>query len=216
MGASYFRILKKFFLKYELKNYGKNGDTVVSLYNRMKKIKLEKNYDLAFIWIGTNDVLVKVSWTYPILKATTNQNWAKSDEEFVDYYKKIINQICCNVKKIIVVTPIFIGENINNRWNKELDHQAEIIRKISKCSKKVKFLDLRKNFYPKLENKEVSGYIAKTSTSVILDFLQNRTIEDVDRTSKKRGLYFTIDGIHLNSTGAKIVADEFKEYIKKL
>ena len=62
-GASYYKILKEKLPEHNLVNCGKGGDTVNSLYNRIKKMNISKKYDIAFIWIGTNDVFKKASTT---------------------------------------------------------------------------------------------------------------------------------------------------------
>lgn len=38
----------------------------------------------------------------------------------------------------------------------------------------------------------------------------------IDHLSSKRGLKYTIDGIHLNSHGALIVAEKYGEYVEEL
>lgn len=66
-GVSYFNLLEKTFPQHELLNFGQGGDTVVSLYRRIRELPAEK-FDMAFLWVGVNDELVHASWTYPLLK----------------------------------------------------------------------------------------------------------------------------------------------------
>lgn len=40
-----------------LLNNGKGNDTVVSLYRRISAMQFEETLDMAFLWIGVNDVL---------------------------------------------------------------------------------------------------------------------------------------------------------------
>ena len=49
---------------------------------------------------------------------------------------------------------------------------------------------------------------------VIIAWLLNDQ-KRVDKKSKERNLFFTLDGVHLNSRGAELVADVFYRYIVK-
>ncbi|MBU1339511.1 MAG: SGNH/GDSL hydrolase family protein [Acidobacteria bacterium] len=74
-GASFFQLVRERLPGDELINYGKGGDTVISLYRRVRRLPVER-MDIAFLWIGVNDVLVRVSPTYPVLKILRGQPWA--------------------------------------------------------------------------------------------------------------------------------------------
>ena len=66
-GVSYYNILKEKLPQHNLGNCGKGGDTVISLLRRIKKMNISQTYDIAFLWIGTNDVLVHVSKKFPLI-----------------------------------------------------------------------------------------------------------------------------------------------------
>ncbi len=213
-GVGYYRFLRKKLPNHKLVNKGKGGDTVISLYRRMKRRGI-KNHDISFIWIGTNDVLANVRKDYPIFKLLAGQIWSKKDEEFEEYFRKIIELLNNKSKKIFTIPPIFIGEDIKNKWNKKLNKKSKIIKQVSKEYEKVEFIDIRKKIYPKLR-KDTSKYIMKNTLKVIMDYLRYKDIKRADKKSEKRGLQFTLDGVHLNSKGAKIVADIFYEKIKEV
>ena len=78
IGASYIEILREKLPEYTLLNYGKNGDTVLSLYRRIVKMKSLEPVDLAFLWVGVNDVFIKVSWHYPLFKTLLRKPWVKN------------------------------------------------------------------------------------------------------------------------------------------
>ena len=48
---------------------------------------------------------------------------------------------------------------------------------------------------------------------VLLDAWTLRTDGQIDGKAAERGLHLTLDGVHLNSTGAKLVAEEFAAVI---
>ena len=59
-GVSFANMLKERFPKDSFVNLGKPGETVKSLYSRLTKTGLDDDFDLAFLWIGTNDVYSKL------------------------------------------------------------------------------------------------------------------------------------------------------------
>ncbi|MBN2065215.1 MAG: SGNH/GDSL hydrolase family protein [Candidatus Thermoplasmatota archaeon] len=208
IGISYVDILKEKLPQHQMINYGKNGDTVTSLYRRMKRLSFD-DIDLAFIWVGTNDVLVHVSWSYPIVKTFFLQPWTKTCETFTACYKKIIEMIVPQIKKIFIVSPVFIGEDLHNRWNIQLAELAKSIRSLTTSYNMVDYVDLRTTFEKKLAKKQISPYIINGSIAPVFDELFLKNTEEVDQKSQERGLHFTLDGVHLNSAGAHVVAEEF-------
>jgi lysophospholipase L1-like esterase len=213
-GASYFEILKKRLPNCNLLNYGKGGDTVISLYQRLKSSQPNEPVDIAFLWVGVNDVFVKISSSYPIIKILKKQPWVREHEKFEHYYHLILEILCQGAKRIITVPPLFMGEDINNSWNKEIAELSGIIEKASASYENVEYLDLRKIIFPKLKDKKVSEYLPESATRVALDVILLKQKEQYDKKSSERGLLFTLDGVHLNSRGAEIVANIFLELIK--
>jgi len=214
-GIPYIDKIKKKFPAHKIINFGKGGDTVISLYKRIIKKNLDISTDIAFIWIGSNDVFVKVSWLYYPLKIVTNQRPSKNHDEFILYYKKIIEVLSKKAKKIVCVPPILIGENLKNKWNQELEEIAEYIKKITESYVNVEYLDLRKVFIEKLKKTNPSEYVIKSNLSLLFDYMYCNSPEKIREVSNKRGLFFTLDGVHLNKKGAEIVSEEFIKYISK-
>ena len=57
--------------------------------------------------------------------------------------------------------------------------------------------------------------LASALTRIALDILTLWSDAQVDKKSAERGLHLTLDGVHLNSTGAEIVADMFSKAVVK-
>jgi lysophospholipase L1-like esterase len=177
-------------------------------------MKISKIYDIAFIWIGTNDVLVHVSNKYPFLKRFLNQPWVQNTEEFRKYYLNILEVVSANAKRIFTVSPLLIGEDTRNKWNEELERLCEEIKDLSSKIKNVEYIDLRKDFISVLSSKKVSYYISPgTIIDIVVAWLFNNP-KRVEKKSKERGLHLTLDGAHLNYAGARMVADAFLKHIK--
>jgi lysophospholipase L1-like esterase len=61
-----------------------------------------------------------------------------------------------------------------------------------------------------------SPYVEKSGLATVWEAFALRDPRDVDRVAAERGLCYTVDGIHLNSRGAKVVAEAFAERIATL
>ncbi|UCE42526.1 MAG: SGNH/GDSL hydrolase family protein [Candidatus Aminicenantes bacterium] len=213
-GASYFEILRQKLPQHELINYGKGGDTVISLYRRLHQIDMDPGLDLGFLWIGVNDVFVKTSWRFLLAKRLRGQPWAKNHTQFQEYYNSQLEFLLDRITHIFTLPPLLIGEDINNDWNKELTVLSKIIRALSDFYPNVEFVDLREAFISQLASKITSPYVSKSVYRVILDALFAKTPEKTEKKAAKRGLHFTIDGVHLNRAGAEKVADVLLEKVR--
>ncbi|MDH5163233.1 SGNH/GDSL hydrolase family protein [Heyndrickxia oleronia] len=205
-GVSFYKILK---VKYpnEIFIYlGKPGETVKSLYNRLSKTTLDTDFDLIFLWIGVNDVYSK------LLKVQA-QPVSNNREEFKDYYKRIIEWIKAYSKKVIVVTPALVGEKMDSPSNMEIKELAKMIDLIASSYMDISVLDMQQIFSKHLANLACSDYISTNVMTIMKDALFVKKIPRIDKLSKERGLYFTLDGVHMNSKGAEIVADAYSSVI---
>jgi lysophospholipase L1-like esterase len=111
-------------------------------------------------------------------------------DRFEKFYQAIIDKLVAKNIKVILCTPAAIGEktDFSNPQDGDMNHYSNIIRKIA-TKNKLTLVDLRKFFleYNLKNNKE----------------------------NKDRGI-LTTDGVHLNSAGNQLVADEMWKVIKKL
>ena len=188
---------------------------MISLYQRIKKLNISETYDIAFLWVGVNDVFVHVSWKFPITRLLFNQRWTKNIDDFINRYKRILETITYNTKKIFVVSPSIIGEDIHNKWNKKLGELSWEIKALASKYENVEYIDVRKDFISTLSSKKYSNFLPyRIIVDIILAYLLNNS-ERVERKSKNRQLYLTLDGVHLNNVGAHMIAEIFLHQIKK-
>lgn len=212
-GVAYFNLLKNDLLGHELINYGKGGDTVISLNKRVKTLQFNSNIDIIFLWVGVNDVFVNISKSYPIIKRILREPWIKNKEEFPHYYDDTLNFLSSKANRIVVIPPILVGEDTKNVWNNKISDFQDIIKDLTKIYSNVDYLDIRKSFINYLQEKIVSDYVPKSAIRVLLDAFLLNSPEKVDAKSKERGLFLTVDGVHLNSMGATMAAEIIKNYI---
>ena len=208
-GVSFANMLKEKYSDIKFVNLGKPGESVKSLYTRLMNEQLEMDYDLSFLWIGVNDV-------YSKLLSVQAQPVAKDLEEFKEYYVKVLALIIESSKKVITVTPAIVGENMNNASNIEIKQMNVLIESIASKYENVSFLNMQSVFFHHLSEVNPSDYMNTKVMRVMMDVLMYRKASRVDKISKKRGLHLTLDGIHLNSVGAQIVADCYSTIVHDL
>ncbi len=214
LGVSYLDQLRHRLPRHSTINYGKGDDTVLSLYQRIVRWHLNKPYDMAFIWVGTNDVPMKPSRIVALLKLMRGKPWTSSPEAFRVCYLDLLDLLSEKTPTLFTVSPVLVGEDVDSPRNQYLGKLAEIIKEVSADYPGVTYIDLRQKFIARLEGRPISDYIPRYVTRTIADTLRLRTRKRVDRVSAKRGLHLTIDGVHLNGAGADLAAETFAEAIR--
>ena len=189
-------------------NFGRRNDTVVSLNNRISSMKFSRSFDAAFLWIGVNDVPQTDSWTYHAFHRLLGKRRARDTAEFTSCYLSVVTRLSRASKRLIVAPPALKGEELENPWNRRLAELSNLIKEQMSAFEGVEFLDLQRSFAQALAGKTVSDYIARNLIRVLLDTLTLRTDSQVDARATERGLHLTLDGVHLNSVGARLVAGD--------
>lgn len=215
-GASYFKFVDQRLRRHDLINLGKGGDTVVSLLERIKRSCLAEDYDIAVIEVGVNDIYEKVSKTFPFINNLIRRRNAGNREEFKACYRELLDYMQQKARKLILIPPLFLGEDPESMWNGELKQIAEIIEAAAKEYDNAVFLDVGRTFAGQLQGKPVNGYISRNVFTVITDALLLKSNKSIDKKSKERGLHFTLDGVHLNSIGAEILSKALVDAIQRI
>jgi len=206
-GVSFAKILKERFPEFSFVNLGKPGETVKSLYSRLTKTGLDDDFDIAFLWIGTNDV-------YSKLLSVQAQPVVENHEEFEEVYKKLMEIVHSSSRMVVTVSPALVGEQFDNQSNQEIKVLCSIIKSISEVEG-VHYLDLHAVFEKALADEKSTAYISTNPFRVMFDVFFYKKEARIDRLSNQRGLRLTLDGIHLNSAGAKIVSEEYFQVIRE-
>lgn len=212
-GVSYFDILKQELDEHDLSNLGKGGDTVKSLYRRIKKIDLS-TYDCIVLFIGINDVFGKLNRSHKIVRILQNQVSSKNKDTFILEYKELLDHLLTYEKKIIVIPPLLLGEDLSNEWN-EMVRELEVEIELLVRTYNLPYLDVQRKMYDYLEDKEQSSFLPSDLRLIAKDLVSCTSSELVDHKAQERGLIFTLDGVHLNSKGASFVANAIIKELNK-
>ncbi len=163
------------------------------------------NYDLMGAGVGGNKVydlylrmdsdVIEKSPDIVVIWVGVNDVWHKSTfgtgtdaDKFEKFYRAIIKKLQDNNIKVVLVTPTTIGEknDYSNQQDGDLNKYSQIIRNIAK-DLNFPLCDLHAVFH--------------------LYEVNNNT------TNADKGV-LTVDGVHLNDTGNKLVATEMWKVLK--
>lgn len=208
-GCSYFNNLTDRLPDHTLINYGRGGDTVISLHKRILRMEPLDPVDMAFLWIGTNDVFLGVSFSLRVIGFLRRLPTSRNNSEFKEHYQSILSILSQSAGVVVTVPPILIGEDLDNRWNHEIVVLAQSIKELTALHENVTYLDLRAPFVLRLAQKRPSQYLPVSALQIVRDEMTLKTSAQIDRQADERGLQVTLDGVHLNSMGAELVANEF-------
>jgi len=215
-GSSFVTILRERFPDDTLLNYGKPNDTVSSLYRRISAMKLDEPLDIAFLWIGVNDVPQTTWWPNRAFSTIIAQQWAKDTDEFCADYRATLDFLHERAGHVIVAPPALKGENLENPWNRRLRELGGLIRELATEYESTEILDLPAIFARRLAETPGTDYTPTNPLRIILDVMTLRTDAQIDGIAAKRGLRLTLDGVHLNSAGAALVAEEYAAVIERI
>ena len=89
-GSSYFNNLAARLPDHDLVNYGRGGDTAISLHKRILRMEPLEPVDMAFLWIGTNDVFLGLSFSLRVIGFLRRMPTSRDNVEFKEYLISII------------------------------------------------------------------------------------------------------------------------------
>lgn len=215
-GVPYVPPLAALLPDHEIASDSRGGESAVSLSHRLAQGHGGAHADLAIVWIGVNDVFPHVSPTFPPLRRLLRMPWARGSESFREHYGRVLDQVGARADHVVAAGPVFLGEDLTSRWMRELAERDAVIAELAGQRDGVTYLDMRSRILWRGDPHVCSGYVAHSAVRVLVDVATLTTAERVDHVSERRGLFFTLDGVHLNSRGAKAVAEVFAEEIGRL
>jgi lysophospholipase L1-like esterase len=216
-GISYYRYLKK---NPELKNNGVGGDTVFGLKNRIASDNICKD-DLYIIEIGTNDIMLPYlcalspQWVSTVKKIEkSGRRISKSIAEFTENFRELLKELEFN--KVGIVSMPCIGEDMDSTINIKVDEYNSLIKELCFNANKA-YIDF--NFFQKKEigenqaRKAPNYFIDKNPMYMITDIALTNIFGLSNYLSSKRKLITTVDGVHLNSSGALLLSKLVNKFI---
>ncbi len=189
-GESYLERLAAALPGHTLLNWGRGGDTIVSLHERLGELEFEPRPDAVFLWVGVNDAIVMESPYYLTGQDPETDEALLADDEFASCYRRVLDHLAPRAGKVLAVGPLLCGEDLRDPLNARIAGLAEAVRGLCREWPNTEFVNMREEFFA--------------------DESARRALPD------PRGLRFTIDGVHFNSAGADIAACVLLRHIARL
>jgi len=205
-----------------IKNAGIGGDTLTNVSERViTELQDDLDFDLIVFEAGYNDIILPYfnergflfRLAFKFLKFRGRNPLSNSTAFRVEYKNVVQKMKRITTARIILVTIGCINENLRFKLNsKRLDFN-KIIREIAEESGCF-LADVANQFELVLnESSQVNYLLNGFWNSVYFDHKACKTTDGSNKLSSKRNLHLTIDGVHLNSNGAKIFKSVIHEQI---
>lgn len=221
VGVNWVKIFASKHKNWIVENAGTNGETLTLIHRRLMKMLDQEKYDVIFFEAGVNDVLTpgllqKGYWFKKAAGYLLKKGGDPGHDvlDFEKQYRQCISDIQRKTKAAIIVSTMgCINEDLDAEHNKKRCAYNKIIREIAR-EKELGLVDAGALF---------DGYLRryKTHNYLLENFFNTAWFDKIwcrlgcsDHLSRKRGLYLTVDGLHLNKEGAKIFYIETKKQLE--
>ena len=203
--------------QYKFVNRGVAGFEAYNVLNNLDKA-VKASPDFVIILVGTNDILSSLN---PELAKVSRKLKKIPHEPTLHFYSLHITSIIKRLKhetraKIAVASLPVIGEDLTSVENKTVDEYNRELKKITE-TEGITYLPVHERQKKYLMDKiQGRGKDSTNSTKMAFKalFLHYLLFMSFDNISKRNGFLLLTDGIHQNSLGAKIIADEIEKFIK--
>lgn len=215
LGVNYVKKIQAHFGGFEAVNKGVDGESLNLIMHRLvQHLKQKNNYDFVVCAGGLNDAtirsflekgpLFRFAYKFQIYKG--NRPIFDGHDFEIFYEKKLQEAQQLTKATFILLTLNCANEKSDTKYNKTRIIYNEIIRKIAKRNNCL-LADAALGIDKYLASKTQRDFLFKNFWTVTYtDPLITITNRGADWLSKIRKLHVTIDGVHLNSTGADIFA----------
>ncbi|MGI6151649.1 MAG: SGNH/GDSL hydrolase family protein [Christensenellales bacterium] len=217
VGHTYVRFLDS---RIDAINKGKNGDTIRGAYRRLKRYLRNPKYSSIstyVVWIGVNDLLgpylstLSLLWKLLMKPRCAYKHCLGEDAPFAAAYEKVLDLLERNGKKAILVGMPLV--QIAGFPPKRILARNAVIKNLAK-SRGLPYVDAYSiqrgaQRHPK-EAYSWGKFWHKRALDAAVMMLLPRT---KDGFARRRHLSLTVDGIHLNSRSARLLAAEISRQV---
>lgn len=203
--------------RYRFVNLGVNNDLTYNLLRRMDAL-VEEKPDIVFVLIGTNDVTFSMSlWGgLYVIPRKRLPRWPSLEWAYTNL-RTIIRRIKDETGAVVAVGSIpVLGEDLKSA-------PMQRVRRYNAQAQKIAHQE-NAHYIPVFERMERylraeadgSGRPFRGSVRLMLRLAARRIIfsESFETFSQRQGFSILTDGVHLNSIGAGLIADELETFLR--
>ncbi|MGI6466309.1 MAG: SGNH/GDSL hydrolase family protein [Sphaerochaetaceae bacterium] len=202
------------FLDFEYDSYAKDGLTINSIFKIIERTPIDEN-QIVLIQGGGNDLLIphmanlSSVWAKSSKYMLQGENYPLEDEkQFLEFVEQSLSKI---KNKILFCSLPILGENLHSSLNQKRKLRNNNLKSLVSSFENIKWCDITSNLE---QISSESDYLLETPAQMAQDALKADQVKDA--LSSKRALKVTIDGVHLNTLGAKSVANVINSAFNQL
>ncbi|HVP21335.1 MAG TPA: GDSL-type esterase/lipase family protein [Anaerolineaceae bacterium] len=199
-------------------NAGVNGDLAYNVLVRLDRVIALRPMNV-ILMIGTNDVVstmshynLFISRMTKLLPRSPTQAWYREN------LQKIVSRLKAETNaRIALASPPIIGEHLEHRANQRLRDYIAIMQEIAK-QEGLAYLPVYERMADYLKSTGTHAGKAHQPRIFMTAELTWRHLifkESYESISRRKGFTILTDGLHLNESGAKLVADVYEEYLRR-
>ena len=224
LGAGFVNLTTRHLTNCSYKNLGRDGDTLTVILQRLlDHLKNTPDYDVIVLQGGYNDILLpafkergglfEFAYNHQLKKG---QKPLKSTADLYSTLKNVIKELKQIHKgQLIMLTLGCINEKASTKLHEQRIEWNNTIRQLT-TEENILLADAGELFDRFLTERTQTDYCienfwAVTYTDTLISFFKS----GVNLLSKKRKLFLTVDGVHLNNLGAAFFSDSIKTLIKE-
>lgn len=199
-----------------------DGDTMRGVTARALRYVKKHPSDALILECGSNDLLLphflhsgdaeRKQFAGQLIHSSRNP--AEDIDEFVEKYTSALRELAFIVNDIALTSIPILGEQLDTpiqQKRREFNHRLELTaRQLG-----LQYIDISKPLEELVRSGDSqSDYFFESTDNFSRDarYVAGDR-KQADKLSAQRGLYATIDGVHLNARGAEAAASAFEEFI---
>ena len=220
-SASFVKLLRKRLGDegYEFINEGVNGDLAYNVLQRLDAVTAHAP-DFIVILVGTNDVTAVFSPRVgESMRKIKKLPQLPSKQWYRDNIRDIIRQLKgATHARIGLCSLPNIGEDLNSQGNLLMKTYNTILADLAR-QEQITYIPVNETQSEYLRSQQTaSGRVveAKRLSCMTFKFLMLRNVLrlSLDRIARINGFLLTTEGIHMNSRGAAIIADQIEAFLR--
>jgi len=218
ISSNYVEMLERRFSADDLRfvNAGVDNDHIYNLYLRLDSVIVHQP-DYVTILAGTNDVIATLNPIRGIIKRL--EKWLPRQPDLPWYCEtltEIIRQLKKHTKAKLAVASIpVLGEDLDSESNWQVYRFNAAIKEIAR-EEQIAYLPVTERQTAYLNSITQAGRPYWASLLLTLEMTIGRILfrQSLDTFSRRKGFVLLTDGVHMNSKGASIIADEIESFLR--
>jgi lysophospholipase L1-like esterase len=217
MGVGYVDLLEaRLGHLFQFANAGRNGDLAFNLAERLDAV-VALQPDAVVLQIGTNDVNASLAPEVAERYRRIKKLPSRPDRDFYrDNLLRILRRLGTETSaRVAILSLPPIGEDLESTSNRQVRSYNEVLR-AAVAAEGIGYLPVYERMAEALVA-QPSPRAAPPANRLIGQALVQRYLlgRSFDRIAASNGYQFLTDGIHLNSRGAAVVADQIEDWLVK-